>query len=691
MGKSARVLVVEDEDVIRNNIARILRAEGFEVFAAADGRSGLHLAQSLLPDVILSDINMPVMDGFALLEALRAETSTRPLPFIFLTAQDDRGTFRRGMSMGADDFIPKPFVRDELLDAINSRIKRVEETAATDRRSLNHQYFTDLYGGKDAQLPVELQPTEQPTRTGAILVAELTNALELARRMSAAETSHLLHEFFRRALLGMAGQGVQHLCFSAAGLVGTYIEPEGARPESVVGACRRGMVAAADLIGVDAALAEWVNERFRARELPPPKVSVVLHAGMVAPPAALATLSTAPASDSMESALALAAQTRGLPMRVKVSDAAVARAGTGFDCGDPSPPMTTPAGKAVRVRELQQASAWARRAASEGAGEQRSGSSAALAGLPAVKSCLEENVKSATRALQEVLSAFTPPPEATQGMPIGAPEFKGYRILKSVGQGGMSRVYLAEREHDNILLALKVLDLQASGGASALSTNQIDRFVQEYTLVSRVAHPNVVRIFDQGFTDNHAYIAMEYFEGGDVKQLIRRLAGSTPDGERRKQTLAVVRQAARALVAVHAQAITHRDMKPENLMFRADGSLALADFGIAKHAQQATLTQHGYIVGTPLYLSPEQAGGRPATAQSDLYSLGVILYELLTGQLPFVGDNVQSILAQHMIAPPPKLPPAFADLQPVLEWLLAKEPQQRCPNAAALADVLDSL
>jgi serine/threonine protein kinase len=288
-----------------------------------------------------------------------------------------------------------------------------------------------------------------------------------------------------------------------------------------------------------------------------------------------------------------------------------------------------------------------------------------------------------------VLTSFTPPlPTPSEPTLVDAPEFKGYRILKRVGQGGMSRVYLAQRESDNLLIALKVLDLQSATVApNALANNQIDRFVQEYALVSRVNHPNIVRIFDQGFTDDHAYIAMEYFDAGDVKQLVKKLQSAPPE-ERRRQALAVVAQAAAALVAVHAEGITHRDIKPENLMFRMNGSLALADFGIAKHTQQATLTQHGFIVGTPLYLSPEQACGQPATAASDLYSLGVIFYEVLTGELPFAGDNVQSILAQHMIAPVPKLPASFADLQPLVDWLLAKEASLRCSRAAALVERL---
>lgn len=677
----ARVLVVEDEDIIRNNILRILRAEGFEAFGAPDGRGGLHLAMSLVPDVVICDINMPIMDGFALLDALRAEPATRAVPFIFLTAQDDRATFRRGMSMGADDFIPKPFMRDELLDAINSRIKRKEQSAGVTDLSHLHQHFSDLYAGKPASMPFELQAVTD-ARSGAVLAVELKNVLELAKKLSTAETSHLLQEFFMQSTEALLAQGAEHLTFSAAGMVATFAEQPNATAGSVVGSSRDALLSAARLIDVDGHLADWVNERFRLRGLDAPKVCVLVHAGAVAVPQ-LSLVGVAGKSDVLEAALDLQATTRNSPMRVKASDGVVARGGNGFDYGEPTSVTQPINGKTARLRELKAVTAWARR---EGMHTAKPG------GIPqSLRACMDENIKMTTRAIQEVLTSFTPPVgSATEAALLGAPEFKGYRLLKKIGQGGMSRVFMAQRDSDSLLIALKVLDLQSANvSPNALANNQIDRFVQEYALVSRVNHPNVVRIFDQGFTDDHAYIAMEYFEGGDVKQRIKRLALlNTP--ERREQAITVVRQAASALVAVHAEGITHRDIKPENLMFRADGSLALADFGIAKHTQQATLTQHGYIVGTPLYLSPEQACGQPATAASDLYSLGVIFFELLSGVLPFSGDNVQSILAQHMIAPVPSLPPEFADLQPVVDWLLSKDAVSRCPRATALVERLTS-
>jgi serine/threonine protein kinase len=248
----------------------------------------------------------------------------------------------------------------------------------------------------------------------------------------------------------------------------------------------------------------------------------------------------------------------------------------------------------------------------------------------------------------------------------------------------MTEVYLAEREADGLNIVLKILD---SHGKDA--SEHLVRFIQEYALLSKITHPHVIRIYDQGFTDDHAYIAMEYFERGDLRKLFG------PEMTQ-KRALGVIREVAGALDAIHKKGIVHRDIKPENIMQRVDGSVALADFGIAKSMLQAegmglTQTHHGDVVGTPYYLSPEQASGKVITTQSDLYSLGVMMFEMLAGKRPFIAESLDMLLAQHLHAETPALPPAHAHLQPIVNKLTHKELALRYASAQDLLADMDRL
>lgn len=392
-----KVLVVDDEASIRDNLVRMLRLEGYDMLEANDGQAGLALARLEVPDLILSDVMMPVLDGYGFLEAVRADPTTAAIPFIFLTARTDRKDRRQGMNLGADDYLGKPFTRDEVLDAVSARIKRT-------------------------------QLLEKSSPTGAAQI-------------------------------------------------------EGPVP------------------------------------------------------------------------------------------------------------------------------------------------------------------------------------------------IKGYQVLRRLGGGGMSEVFLAVREHDGAQVAVKMLDTRLNKDASLL-----DRFIQEYALLEQINHPNVARIYDHGFTDTHAFITMEYFEHGDIRR--RMASGLSPF-----ESLVIAVQVARALSQIHAQGIVHRDVKPDNLMLRADGSVALIDFGVAKHANQnLEHTQHGEIVGSPYYMSPEQAAGRPVSPASDIYCLGTIFFEMVTGKKPYVADSMEALLHQHVNAPPPRFEAKYAEFQEFLDRTMHKAADKRFPSAQAVAD-----
>jgi serine/threonine protein kinase len=259
------------------------------------------------------------------------------------------------------------------------------------------------------------------------------------------------------------------------------------------------------------------------------------------------------------------------------------------------------------------------------------------------------------------------------------PLIKGYRFLRKLGSTEHSGVYLAERESTHLQVVLKVLRQMPGNDASI---GAFDRFLQEYETIADMDHPNIVRIYDLGVSDDHAHIAMEYLGGGDLRQRIDR-------GIPERQAVQYLRQVASALTAVHAQGVLHRDLKPGNIMLRKDGSIALIDFGLAKKAKlDAEITGTGEIFGTPYYMSPEQGHGSVVDERSDIYSLGVIFHEMLTGRKPYRADTAMGIIYLHANATIPLLPTRFAQYQALLNMMLAKSPDDRLQSAAEIDEWL---
>ncbi|MCG3200631.1 MAG: Serine/threonine-protein kinase PknD [Gammaproteobacteria bacterium] len=264
-----------------------------------------------------------------------------------------------------------------------------------------------------------------------------------------------------------------------------------------------------------------------------------------------------------------------------------------------------------------------------------------------------------------------PAPDAAEFCMNGKPiRIRGYRLTRKIGDGGMSRVFIAEREEDGQELVLKILD-----GSMMQDPVQLQRFMHEYRIVAQVNSSWVVKIFDQGFTDEHVFIAMEHFPAGDLRQQLGQPIAPN-------RALPLLWAMGMALDSIHQHGIVHRDLKPPNIMFRADRSLALVDFGVSQMDSIATeFTQSGELVGTPLYMSPEQGSGRAVDARSDLYSLGAIFYEILTAKRVFTAKSLMMIIHMHATEPPPRLPPPLYTMQELLDRLLAKDPADRFQSA----------
>jgi serine/threonine-protein kinase len=263
-----------------------------------------------------------------------------------------------------------------------------------------------------------------------------------------------------------------------------------------------------------------------------------------------------------------------------------------------------------------------------------------------------------------------------------------YRLDARVGSGGMSTVYRAfdttlERE-----VAIKLMNREIAG-----KPEQLERFRREARAVAQLSHPHIVGIIDAGEDSGRPYIVFEYVEGETLKQRIRRL-GRLPIGE----AVAYAIEIARALEAAHARSIVHRDVKPQNVLIDEEGSAKVTDFGIARTLddEEEGLTADGRVLGTTDYVSPEQALGHPVTGQSDLYSLGIVLFEMLTGDVPYRGENQVAVAMKHVREPLPDVqvrrPEVSAALAAVVDRATDKELPRRYADAAAMiADLEDAL
>ena len=259
-------------------------------------------------------------------------------------------------------------------------------------------------------------------------------------------------------------------------------------------------------------------------------------------------------------------------------------------------------------------------------------------------------------------------------------QIPGYTLIKKINSGGMATVYLATQHSVGRTVALKIMKPSLDQDPQFHQ-----RFQREATIIGQLSHPNIIPIYDIGRHEKFNYISMEFLSKGSLDEKIKR--GITTNVAL-KITLAI----AAALEHAHSKGYVHRDIKPENILFREDESPVLTDFGIARTIKsKVNMTQVGAVIGTPYYMSPEQAKGEASDGRSDLYSLGVVLYEMLTGNRPFQADSSLALGIKHIHEQAPKLPLRLFTLQPIMNKLLAKNPEQRFQTARELIDRLNPI
>jgi serine/threonine-protein kinase PpkA len=670
-----KVLIIEDETSIRNNIMLMLKAEGYAASGGGNGRVGLEMAQRDPPDLVLCDVMMPEMDGFAVLEALRADPRLSAVPFIFLTALDDRPSMRRGMNLGADDYLPKPFTRNELMEAVNSRLKKYENLTQTlaamvpKQDQLTQKFRDKISGGDSAGSP--LSP-DAGNLTGKIVVAtvlfsDIRNFTTYSERLTSDEIAGLLNAYLETACAPIIRNGGIVWKFLGDGVMALFESRPDERGETHA---RRAIRAGLAMQLAALEFRKWIGSRHAAHGLPEFAIGVGMHTGevlmchVVTPGGGELTV----IGDSVNIASRLEGQTKELGWHVLASRDTVDAAGAGVELGSH---------KEVQLRGRAKATEAVQILGIAG-GE---GTDAPVRIPQEMRDALAANAEIAAGAAKAALSMTLHMITSELGEIRGVNQqtVKGYRVISKIGHGGSSVVYLAERESDKQQVVLKILNTSPGNNESLLQ-----RFVQEFDIISSIDHPNVVKIYDRGFSEHYAYLAMEYFPGGNLGKVI-------DDGLTERQALSLLAQAASAVREIHSRGILHRDIKPANLMLRADGNIALTDFGIAKRLGDLGRTRHGELFGTPYYVSPEQIMGNPATAQSDIYALGIIFHEMLTRTRPFEAESVSELIAQHVKAPRPMLPENLKEYQTLVDRMLAVDPRNRFKSAEELIEGIDEV
>ncbi len=292
---------------------------------------------------------------------------------------------------------------------------------------------------------------------------------------------------------------------------------------------------------------------------------------------------------------------------------------------------------------------------------------------------LVEVLTEAARVQRRAMADWRVSPAAEDSRRFGAVRIPGYRCVRRLAGGSVSQLYLAESEKAG---ALMVINVTPSVRDASGVDQSFERFLQEYEIAHSLHHANIVRCHELGVADDHAYLAMEYFPEGDLRRRIRSGLGLV-------DALDIAAQIAGALAILHEAGTLHRDLKPGNVLMRNAHRIALTDFGLAKHAAlDMEITDPGIIFGTPHYMSPEQGHGEQVDGRSDLYSLGVILYEMLCGEKPFTDANPMAIIYKHRNQAIPRMPAHVATWQPIVDNLLAKRPEDRYSTAAQAESVL---
>ena len=655
-----KILVIDDDPGIRKSLGLSLRTEGYAVIEAASGHDGLELAKSEAPQLIICDINMPELDGYEVVTRLRQSSAS--VPFIFLTARSGRAEIRRGMNLGADDYLTKPFTREELLEAVRVRLKRhdtsreaLAQQLIMDSERMRSRFVSHLTGGVKQAIDEEAPATATQAITEAtVLFTDIRGFTTISERLSVVEIATLLNRYFERACEPILAAGGRVVKFIGDGIMAVFPHNEQQpREQQALRAIEAGL--AMSLVAHQ--FREWMHERFARHGLPEFAVGVGIHTGDVTlcQVGAQGEDNFTAIGDTVNIASRLEGQTKELGWPVVASGTAISAAGDAVLYG--AHRVVHLRGRTKPVLVYQVLGVKGATSTLTPAREDLSrGLQQALAGNA------EGAALASKAALGDALRALL-----GSGPSLSAPQhIKNYAVIAKILDPNRSSVYLAERDTDGRRVAIRIRQKRAGGEAA------FQRFVERPTLLGRIQHAHVAPIFDHGFTDDVAYIVTEYFPLGSVKGA---LSLPVPPA----QALGLLQQAAAGLAEVHRLCTLAEDIGPDNLMLRLNGELALAEIDCREDLDAPGEDRPPLAVLA--YRAPERFRGEPGDVRSDIYSLGVIFYEMLTGQLPPAASSGAGV---------PRVETGLASCQPLLDRMLAQDPAARYANCAELFQAIDA-
>ena len=516
-----------------------------------------------------------------------------------------------------------------------------------------------------------IAPAAQIAIYGSVLFVDIRNFTLFADRLHSEEIVEFLNTFFDRAYEPVRQQCGWVVRFLGHEMVAMF-EPRVEQPDDHA---ERALKVALLIVLAATTFRDWIAQRFPERKLPEFAVGVGIHSGdvMLCNIGSGTAIKTTVIGDTVNIAARLQAMTKAFGWSIATSRTCANIAGSRFQLGRGG--IVTMQGDMQQIQAIEVTGLYPRTASShtDNAFYEK------LSQSVVVNTAILELKREQADLIQNPCSSTGYTFEKTpQSQSI---EVEGYHLLRKLGQGGMSEVFLAKNIVTHTQQVLKLIPTTA---IDFDNDNILQRFLHEFALISQIDHPNVARIYHQGFTSTHAYISMEFFPGGDLRCLISDYP--TP-----QIAIASLLQILGGLSAIHALGIIHCDMKPDNVMIRKDGSLALADFGIAEHSDAIRLpTLPGEIMGSPSYLAPEQALDLPVDVRTDIYSTGAMFYEMLTGRPPYKGSSVQAILYQHVHLPIPILPVGLERFQAILNRMMAKSAVARFESADAVIEYMIS-